>query len=357
MLSVVDKCNDSQCVIDYQKGVINMSKKKIAVGIVATVIVMMIMIRIFALFFDFLGIGGGKNVVNVRVNDGATLSSITADLKETGIIKSEFMFKLYSKISGAAVYQMGRHSFKPSMSYGKIKEELERIPNEEGVKITIPEGYELRQIADKLEAEGLIDRDVFEDEIQNGDFDYDFVKEIPQRENRLEGYLYPDTYIISENDSEHRIISMMLDNFYEKVIPIYENSDKSKTIDDVIKLASVIEREAAGDDDRDIVASVFVNRINNGMKLESCATVQYILKERKAVLSNADTLIDSPYNTYMYGGLPIGPIASPGAASVEAALYPAQSDYMYFFANDDGSGSVFSVTYEEHMQKLREMQN
>ena len=193
-------------------------------------------------------------------------------------------------------------------------------------------------------------------EVETGNFDYDFVKNIPARENRLEGYLYPDTYSFTGNESEHEIITVMLDNFNKKVIPVYEQSGVAQSLDEIIKLASVIEREAAGEDDRAKVASVFVNRINKGMKLESCATVQYILKERKSVLSNEDTLIDSTYNTYMYAGLPIGPIASPGIKSIEAAISPAQTNYMYFLANADGSGSVFSETYEEHLQKQREIE-
>lgn len=128
------------------------------------------------------------------------------------------------------------------------------------------------------------------------------------------------------------------------------------SLDDIIVLASVIEREAAGDEDRGKVASVFVNRINSGMNLESCATVQYILKERKNVLSVEDTKIDSPYNTYMYSGLPIGPIASPGTKAIEAALYPEQTNYMYFLAVADGSGTLFSETFEEHLENQRKIQ-
>lgn len=334
----------------------NRKTKGLVLKAAAVIIALLLVVRVFVTLFDIAGIGGGKAPVDMRVNEGASLSSIAADLKGAGVIENEFIFKLIARVSGTGIYQMGMHSFNPSMSYGKIIKELERMPEVESYKITIPEGYELRQIVDKLEKEGLINREVFMREVETGNFDYDFVKNIPARENRLEGYLYPDTYSFTGNESEHEIITVMLDNFNKKVIPVYEQSGVAQSLDEIIKLASVIEREAAGEDDRAKVASVFVNRINKGMKLESCATVQYILKERKSVLSNEDTLIDSPYNTYMYAGLPIGPIASPGIKSIEAAISPAQTNYMYFLANADGSGSVFSETYEEHLQKQREIE-
>ena len=115
-----------------------------------------------------------------------------------------------------------------------------------------------------------------------------------------------------------------------------------------------MEREAANDDERGKVASVFVNRMKKDMKLESCATVQYILKERKTILSNADTAIDSKYNTYKYAGLPEGPIASPGLLSVKAALHPDDTGYYYFLAVSDGRKNLFSETFDEHNEKLRQ---
>ena len=182
------------------------------------------------------------------------------------------------------------------------------------------------------------------------------MKKIPRTENRLEGYLYPDTYLFSTEESEHDIINKMLTAFNERVVPAYEAVRTPYSLDQIIILASVVEREAANDEERPTVASVFHNRIDRGMKLESCATVQYILKERKTILSNADTAIDSKYNTYKYKGLPVGPIASPGLKSVEAALSPADTKYLYFVATADGSQNLFSETFDEHNQKIQETQ-
>ena len=144
--------------------------------------------------------------------------------------------------------------------------------------------------------------------------------------------------------------------FADRVLPVYEAAQTDRSLDQIITLSSIIEREAANDEERPLVASVFVNRLAQGMKLESCATVQYILKERKTILSNADTAIDSPYNTYRNPGLPVGPIASPGLSSIQAALNPAATDYLYFVAKADGSGNLFSKTFEEHNQKIQQTQ-
>ncbi len=316
-----------------------------------------IVLLFFILFSDPLGIGGSKNPIEVRVEKGTGLSAVTETLKDTGIIGNKFMFKAYATITGKHIYQAGVHRLNPSMSYGRIIKTLKTPPVNEDVQVLIPEGYEIYRIADALYEKGLINKEIFMREIENGDFDYDFVYKIPERENRLEGYLFPDTYNFSKNETEYDIIDKMLKNFEKNVVPAYNESGTDKSLDYIINLASIIEREAANDDERKLVSSVFVNRLNNGNRLESCATVQYILKERKSVLSNEDTRIDSPYNTYLNSGLPIGPIAAPGIKSIEAALYPADTNYMFFIAVNDGSYTLFSETLEEHLQKQREIQN
>ncbi len=323
--------------------------------IVAVLLLTILTLSVISIF-DFSGIGGGNTPISISVNEGAGLSAITDALKTSGVITSKTAFKLYARLSGSHIYQMGEHTFTPSMSYSKIMTELERMPETESIKVTIPEGYEIYKIADTLESAGLINRDVFMREVNVGNFDYAFLNEIPDRPNRLEGYLFPDTYIFSKTISEYEIIDTMLSNFEKLVIPLYEESGTDKSLDDIIKLASVIEREAANNDERALVASVFVNRLNKNMRLESCATVQYFLKERKAVLSNEDTKIDSPYNTYMYSGLPVGPIAAPGIESIKAALNPAQTNYLYFLATADGSKSIFSETFEQHLENQRQTQ-
>lgn len=304
---------------------------------------------------DMFGIGDGKEV-DVNISTGATGAAIADNLKDSGVITFETAFKLYAKIGAEPIYQAGIHRLNSGMSYREIIAELEKTAEMEQYTVTIPEGYELRQIADLLEEKGLINREVFMRETESGKFDFDFAQGLPDGENRLEGYLFPDTYTFDVSETERDIINRMLDNFNKRVVPIYEQSGTDKPLSEIVTLASIIEREAAGDDDRGRVASVFINRLNIGMKLESCATVQYILKERKPVLSNDDTRIDSPYNTYMYSGLPKGPISSPGLKSVEAALYPEQTNYLYFMAAADGKNSVFAETYEGHLENMKNIQ-
>lgn len=333
----------------------NKTKKFKDLKIFASVCVLAAAVAGISAAADIKGFGGG-NDADFSVPKGAGLSVIAEDLKDSGIIRFSSVFKIYTKLNGEHIWQTGVHKLNTGMSYKEIISVLQDTPKAVDGTVTVPEGYELRQIADLLAAQGLVNREVFMREAETGSFDNEFLKDIPNRENRLEGYLFPDTYNFIPGESEHEIISRMLDNFEEKIIPLYTEADTDKSLDDVVKLASVIEREAANDDERGKVASVFVNRLNAGMKLESCATVQYILKERKKVLSNDDTQIDSLYNTYKYNGLPIGPIASFGMSSFKAALYPEDTNYMYFMAVADGSSSVFAETYEQHLENMKNIQ-
>jgi len=192
-------------------------------------------------------------------------------------------------------------------------------------------------------------------------------QENPQRENKLEGYLFPDTYFFDPKAGERAIIEKFLDNFDAKFKPeFYERAKElNMTVDEVIILASIIERETALPEERPIVSSVFHNRLKssdpNLKKLESCATVQYVLYKTqgkmKEKLSDEDTKIDHPYNTYLYEGLPPGPICCPGLASIEAALYPdEESEYLYFVAKGDGSHE-FSRTLAEHLEAVKKYQS
>ena len=297
--------------------------------------------------------GDGKNYV-IDVPAGAGSAKVASLLGNRGVIKYPALFKMYA--GNKYIFQRGRHSVNSSMTYDELLETFGNYAEGgvgEQVQIVIPEGYELGQIADILAQNGLVDKEEFMDEVNNGEFDYDFVNEIPRSENRLEGYLYPATYQIYPGTSAHDIIIMMLDAFKSNVLPVYNQSGSGDPIDQVVTMASVIEREAANDGEKKLVASVFNNRLYEGKKLESCATVQYLLHERKTVLSIEDTEIDSPYNTYKYKGLPEGPIASPGLASIKAALRPADTNYMYFLADPSGNKNYFSQTYDEHQEKMK----
>ncbi|MBE7035190.1 MAG: endolytic transglycosylase MltG [Ruminococcaceae bacterium] len=311
----------------------------------------------FSVWQDYHGHSGEKTV-EITVKEGSGTADIAKMLQENNIIEQPFWFRVFSKLGGHdGTYQHGRFTLPEHAGYEEIFHSLKHSQNSgKQVRVTIPEGYELRQIADTLEAAGLINRERFEKLVKNGDFDYWFLRGLPKRDNRLEGYLFPDTYLFTENDGEEAIIRTMLSRFDEIYTEAFRERAKalSMTDDEVITLASIIEREAMGDVDRKLVAGVFHNRLHSREYpyLQSCATVQYILKERKTVLSIADTNINSPYNTYQNPGLPIGPIASPGLEAIEAALYPEKTDYLFFVLDSTGQHR-FAVTYAEHLENMK----
>ena len=322
------------------------------IGIVITVILFLV----FAAAFVFMSnlnkpVDSSNNkVVYLDIPKGSASSQIAVLLKSENLIRSEFAFKLKTKIEGkASKYKAGYYSLSQSMSMDEIITAIQK-GSALTMRFTIPEGFDIKRTTERLVSENLIDPKVFADLIENGNFDYSFLKDIPKGKNRLEGYLYPDTYEVFPNVTEEEIINKMLSRFDSQ----FTDEDKQRlaetglSMNELITLASIIEREARIPEDRPIIAGVFYNRLKINMPLQSCATVQYILGEQKSVLTNSDIAIDSPYNTYKISGLPPGPICSPGIESIKAALYPTKSDYLYFLAKGDGS-HVFSVTYEEHL--------
>jgi len=326
--------------------------KKLMKKLLTAALIIAVVVLGGGLYADYMPNHQSGEVI-ITIPEGAGTADIAEILKRENLIGSEIFFRIMSKVQGMdGKYNCGKFKVDKSAGYQELFHTLTQSgQNVDAIKVTIPEGFEIYKIADLLEEKGLIDKDKFYYLVENGEFDYDFIAEIPQRDNRLEGYLYPSTYEFAPND-EYGIINEMLMQF-EKMYAKYEEraEEMGMTMDEVITLASIIEREALGDEDRKLVSSVFHNRINSSdyPYLQSCATVQYVLKERKAVLSVDDTKIDSPYNTYINEGLPIGPIASPGEKSVEAALYPEESEYLFFVLGSDGKHH-FSKTYKEHMQ-------
>ncbi len=289
--------------------------------------------------------------IAITIDQGTGTAEIAARLKSENLITNTFLFKLKSKLSGLdGKYRAGIHLLSKNMSMDEIMEGLLR-GRDNTIRFTIPEGYDIRRTAHALNSINLVDKDTFFEEVSTGHFDHWFLKTAPKGEARLEGYLFPETYEIFTGATEHEIIQKMLNQF-EKV---FTKEDEKRAlehgfnINEIITLASIVEREAVVPEDRPVIAGVFCNRLKLGMPLQSCATVQYILGEQKPVLSTADTRIDSPYNTYLITGLPPSPICSPGKDSIKAALSPEKNDYLYFLAKGDGS-HVFSRTYEEHLK-------
>ncbi len=299
----------------------------------------------------FLPAGGGAAVV-VNIPDGASAGSIGRILAEKGIIKSPFAFKLLAKLSGkGGRLQPGAYELNGRMTPAAV---LKKIADGDVCArwVTVPEGFTVRQIADRLAAKNLADKSRFEAFAMQGG--QSFKAGFPPPGPSLEGYLFPDTYLVPEGVSEDKIIDNMLQAFYDKVAkPLQgEIAASGMSMHQVITLASLIEREAKVPEDRALISAVLHNRLSKNMRLQVDATVLYSLGAHKSRVLYRDLTVDSPYNTYKNAGLPPGPIANPGLASIKAALHPADADYLYYVARPDGS-HIFSRTIEEHADAIK----
>lgn len=323
-----------------------------------TIVIAVILIMAVLIFSEISGVFKSKTEVTVDIPEGAGVSQFCDVLKENKLISSKLLFKMYAKTQDGVI-KSGKHIF-AEKSYSALYESACQNSIDDKVSITVTEGMEFYQIAKLISDKGFATYDEVLKEAKISNFDYWFLKDIPARKYELEGYLYPDTYIFSKGQSVHEILDYMLYNFEQKFDEKMKKraQELNMTVDEIITLASVVEREAAAEEEFDLVAGVFYNRLNkkgeSTGKLESCATVQYILEERKEVLDIADTRIKSSYNTYIVEGLPLGPIASPGIRAINAALYPKESDYLFFVA--DGTGKhIFSKTFKEHENNMRKV--
>ncbi|MDD2573644.1 MAG: endolytic transglycosylase MltG [Bacillota bacterium] len=329
-------------------------KRRAAVYIAVLALAVLIGVSLFVQQFRPVAVEvGAPEAVQVEIPIGSTVSQIGKILADKGIIRSELAFRIVTRLEGYQdSYQAGLYLLSVGSDLKGIMDEITKgSVYKETVRFTIPEGYELRQIADLLYEKGIADREEFMKEVKEGSFSYRFIEKIPVRENRLEGYLFPDTYEVFIGETANSIIDRMLGRFEEvaREVGLLDLEGGGMTMDEIVTLASVVEREAGTFEELPLVSAVFHNRLRIGMNLGSCATVQYVLKERKPRLSTKDTQIDSPYNTYIMPGLPVGPIASPGREALKAAMEPAESDYLYFVATNEGT-NVFSDNYQQFLR-------
>lgn len=280
----------------------------------------------------------------VEIPPGSTAGEIGDLLEAEGIIADRWYFVAYVRLNKLeSKLQAGRYELSSELTVPEIAD-LVVAGKVALTKFTVPEGYRLTEIADAAEAAGLCSADEFLAACDNGDPK----RRVPEGVS-LEGYLFPDTYFFDSGITPGEIVAIMLDRFFEVIT--YEDIERIKasgrTLQEVVILASLVEREAMVDDERPLVAAVFVNRLKRGMNLGSCATVIYAMGYVPERITIQDLKIDSPYNTYVNPGLPPGPICSPGEASLRAAIEPADVDYLYFVSNGDGT-HTFTSTYAEH---------
>ncbi|WP_068615905.1 endolytic transglycosylase MltG [Paenibacillus tuaregi] len=304
--------------------------------------------------------------IKVNIPEGSGTSLIADQLQREGIIKNALLFKVYLKYkSEGSRFQAGTYALSPSMTYDQIIGKLNHgdVVKADMVHFTIPEGYTVMQMADRLSGEGIVDKAQFLKLAKDpSGIELPLLKEIPSQPKqlyRLEGLLFPETYELKKGSSEQEIMTRMLEELQSRLdeIPDWHlKLQKSKmSLTEVLTVASLIEREVVVDKERKLVASVIYNRLKKGMKLEIDATIQYLLGKPKERLLNSDLRkVDSPYNTYLYKGLPPGPIASPSLKSIEAALEPDTSDYLFYVTKKDGSHEhLFAKTYAEHLKNIK----
>lgn len=293
----------------------------------------------------------------IEIPKGSTTTNISQILKENNLIKDKNIFRVVSKLKGTeGKLKAGFYTFDTSMTPHEILDKLVEGGNSKNiVKITIPEGFTVEKIAEKLEKNDMANKEKFIDltyDISKFSTKYDFLKTIPKNMN-LEGYLYPETYEIYKDSTEEDIIDKMLYEFSKQYNKVIKESviPQDLNIHELITLASLVEREAKVDKDRNLISSVIYNRLKIDMPLQIDATIQYAMDERKERLLYDDLEIDSIYNTYKNKGLPIGAICSPGIKSIKASLKPEETNYIFYVLKKDGSGQhFFTDNYNEFLK-------
>lgn len=346
-------------------------------------IVLITLLVIFLIGAAGVGIGGyyvysnlqpvdpeSEEIVEIEVPMGSSGTKIASILKENDLIKNENIFYYYIRYKGHSGFQAGTYyltkNLHPEEIVGLLKEGKIHLQTE---RFTIAEGLSIEQIAAHLEAAGLVDAERFKELANQPELfadSFEFLPQLPEDRTdvkyALEGLLFPETYEIYSGAEEEVIIRTMLTQFDKELEKIKKNlaeadqdwekklEARGLTLYELITLASIIEREAVVHDERKTIAGIFHNRLEDEWLLQSCATVQFVLGKQRERILFADLEVESPYNTYINPGLPPGPIASPGRASILAALEPEEHDYFFFVTKKDGSGEHhFSRTYEEHL--------
>lgn len=324
--------------------------KKDITLILLTTLMLIIVLQLYTKFYiPFMPDGPERLVV---IPEGMSVKEIGIHLESEGIIYSAMFFGILSRIYNIKNLKAGEYSLAPSMSPLEILYVMEAgrvVLN----RITIPEGLNIFQVAEILDQKGIIDKSKFLKLAT--DTNYISFWDIPGES--AEGYLFPETYLFGKGISEKRILDSMLNQFFRKFDDGMAERARELgfSVHEVVTLASLIEKETGLPEERSLISAVFHNRLKGRIPLQCDPTVIYGLKTFNGNLTRDDLLRKTPYNTYRIIGLPPGPIANPGLASLKAALYPAEVEYKYFVSRNDGS-HVFSETLTEHNRAVYKYQ-
>ena len=312
-----------------------------------------------SIFSEYTRTTSGEETVSVNIPVGASEKTIAGILKDAGVIRHEISFRIKMKNSpyrGKLNY--GKYMLNKKMVLDDIINELMKasVFDEGDVKLSIPEGFSAEMIASRCEEMGLVTADEFLAELKNGKFDYAFIKDIPNNSDviyKLQGYLFPSTYMFDSDASAHKIIDTLLGEFEKQYNLVKNMLHKGISMAEAINRAALIEREAKLDSERTTISGVIQNRLDIDMRLQIDASVVYIITDGLYDVERVlykDLEIDSPYNTYKYKGLPAGPICNPGIKAIIASMTPEEHNYLYYHTDtekNDGS-HIFSETFSQH---------
>ncbi|MBI2462997.1 MAG: endolytic transglycosylase MltG [Candidatus Spechtbacteria bacterium] len=286
----------------------------------------------------------------IEITRGMGASTMADKLQQEGIIQNPLYFLYYAwRENATSQLKAGTYSFSPSMRIADIVSAMEQGATQD-IRVTIPEGFSSADMERRFIAAGLqvkqgefvafVDMTIKD---ARNKFDYPFLLQLSPSQN-LEGYLFPDTYDFAPDATVTRMVAKMLENFQDKAIPaISQNAN----LNDIVTLASILEKEVQTYEDMRAVSGVLNNRLKAGMPLQVDASLAYITGKKTGEITDKDKKIDSPYNTYVHKGLPPGPITNPGLKSIQAAQNPQKNDYWYYLSTSDGR-TIFSKTLEEH---------
>lgn len=286
------------------------------------------------------------DLTTVTIKSGQSGAAVARMLKQKGVIHSEIAFKILLKLTSSAKdLKAGRFDLRKNTSSFEVINCIKSGKCTHYEKITVPEGWRSEEIAEALGAKGITDPHAFLD--------------IVQQEN-LEGKLFPSTYLFAENTPARKVVNEMQDQYKKQIAPLFKKYKTDLTEQEVLTLASIVEREAVVQDERPKIAAVYLNRFRIGKRLEADPTVQYALgfnlKENrywKKGLTYKDLKIKSPYNTYRNAGLPPAPICNPSYASVLGVLNPQPDFDALYFVAETGGRHVFSKTFDEHRRNIK----
>ncbi|MGX7023619.1 endolytic transglycosylase MltG [Vagococcus hydrophili] len=351
----------------------NMVKK--IVLIISLALVLTIAVAVFSFYSYFKSSlkpldSSNDKLVQIEIPIGSSSKEIGQVLEKSKIIKSGLVFSYYVKMNNISDFQAGYYQMAPNMTLEDITKNLQAGGTSEpealaDAKITIPEGSSIDQIAELFEKKADVKKEDFMKVIEDEKFFNKMAGKYPELltsakqakdvRYRLEGYLYPATYNYYKDTSLEDIIEQMIVKTNQVMTPFYETIEQKKmTVQQVLTLSSLVEKEGSLKEDRQKIAQVFFNRIETDMPLQSDISILYAMDQHKVHLSNKDTQIDSPYNLYVNKGYGPGPFNNPSEEAISAVMSPEPNDYIYFLADVTTGKVYYAKTYEEHLELKKE---